>query len=884
MSSTPRPPFRLPSRLAAIAERPATAPERPGTLLGVAAPEEGGIAAILPRWARGLLIVLAYGLATILMTWPWVTRLGDSVPPGGDPLLQVWIARWVQHALATGPLHLYDANAFFPLHTTLAYSDSNIPAAIMAAPIFLLTGNALLANNLLVLGTFVLAACGTYLLVRELVGNRAAAFLAGFAYAFLPYRFAHIWHLNQLGHAWTPLVLFILLLFVRQQRWPYAVAFGVLFAIQVLTSFYVAFQIAFAVAILLTVVLVADPRARSPRFLLQLAAAGVLALAIILPLALPYLQVRDQQGLERTLFEAESYRASPTSYLKVQGGNRLWSWIMEQHGGEDTLFPGAVVLVGAVVGLLGFRRRPAITVGLLILLVLGFFLSLGPTWHPEANGGTPLPYRLMYEHFPFFKSMRVPARFGVLALLALVLLAACGAAWVWERYADRLPAARRLAIGAGLTSLLAVLILAELYTAPLHFVRVDRSPEITAAYRWLAEQPGGDPVIEFPALTDDATAAAQMYWSTLNWKPLVNGYSGFAPRAHDEYMRAFSGDLKRADGSVAENISYVNNDNVGLIQRLGVRYLILHHYGYKREDWPLVVAQLEGTGQVQKVGDFGEAAIYLINPPTAPLPTVGVDFYAPTTVIRGGFWEPAFVARNPSPHKAFFFIDRPLTMATTWRDASGKVVRRDEQAISIPGVIGSGELFCSVRACPTVPEATLPPPDASSPRLYPDTPGEYSVELALTGGIAQSRTIAVTVTDALPVNGAGGTPLALSNATFASKSVAPGAALDMVLTWTARRPAPEDYTLFAQLVGPDGKVWGQYDAPAGWTGHYTTNWVGGERIELPWSVPLKADAPPGTYRLLVGMYRHTGGGTERVTLLYPTGDATEGWVTEVTVP
>lgn len=883
MSSTPRPLNRALARLSAVAERASSSPPV-GTMLTAPPESERGLGALVPRWARGLLIVAAYTLATILMTWPWITRLGTSVPPGGDPLLQVWISRWVQHALLTQPLHLYDANIFYPLHTTLAYSDSNIPAGIMAAPIYLLTGNAILANNLLVLGTFVLAACGTYLLVRELVDNRAAAFLAGLAYAFLPYRFAHLWHLNQLGHAWTPLVLFVLLLLIRRQRWPYAVAFGLLFAIQVLTSFYVAFQIAFAAAIVLVVAIVADPRARTTRFLLQLVAAGALALLIILPLALPYVQVRDQQGLERTMYEAESFRASPTSYLKVQNGNRFWSWLMERHGGEDTLFPGAVVLVGAVVGLLGFRRRPAITVGLLVLFVLGFILSLGPTWHPEANGGFPLPYRLFYEYFPFFKAMRVPARFGVMALLALVLLAACGAAWVWERYANRLPTPRRVSFGAVLTGLLAILILAELYTAPFRFTRVDQSPEITAAYRWLAEQPGRDPVIEFPARTDDATAAAQMYWSTLSWKPLVNGYSGFAPSAHDVLIHAFTADLKRADGSIAEKVSYVNADNIGLLQNLGVRYLLLHHYGYKREDWEPVVAQLEGTGAVQKVGDFGEAVVYLIAAPSGPPPTVGVDFYAPTTVVKGTFWEPAFIVRNPSPHKVLFFMDRPLTMTTTWRDTSGKVVRRDTQAIAIPGVVSSGELSCSIRACPTVPEAILPPPDANSPRLYPDTPGQYSVELALTGGVTRSRTIEVTVTDTAPPAQTGGTPIALTNATFASKTVAPGATLDMILTWTARRPAPEDYTLFAQLVGPDGKVWGQYDAPAGWTGHYTSAWAAGERVELPWSVPLKADAPPGQYRLLVGMYRHTASGVERILLSYPTGDATEGWVTEVTVP
>jgi hypothetical protein len=883
MSSTPRPPFRLPSRLASLAERPVAASDQPGTLIGTAAPDDD-LAALLPRPARGALIVLAYAIATIIMTLPWIGRIGNSVPPGGDPLLQVWITRWVQHALVTQPLHLYDANAFYPLQATLAYSDSNVPAAIFAAPIYLLTHNAILANNLLVLATFVLAACGIYLLVRELLGNRAVAFLAGLAYAFLPYRFAHLWHLNQLGHAWTPLVLFALVLLVRRQRWPYAIAFGLLFAIQVVTSFYVAFQVAFAVAILLGVLLVADPRARTPRFLIQLAAAGLLAAIIILPLALPYLQVRDQQGLERTVTEAERYRASFTSYLKVQNGTRLWSWLTEKQGGEDTLFPGGIVIVGAILGLIGFRRRRAFTIGALVLLFLGFILSLGPTWHPEANGGTPLPYRLFYSYFPFFKSMRVPARFGVLALLALVLLAASGGAWLWERYADRLPSPRRLAFGAGITGVVALLILVDLFTAPVRITTVDDSADILAPYQWLATQPGRDPVIEFPALTDDATAAAEMYHSTIHWKPTVNGYSGFAPSAHADTILAFSGDLKRPDGSVAQNISYPNATNIGLVQALGVRYLLLHRFGYKREDWDLVVTALEGTGQVTKVGDFGEASIYLVNQSTTPLPAVDVDFYAPGEVVRGAFWEPAFIVRNPTAQKLLFYIERPITMTTTWRDASGKVVRQDQRPVAIPGVLSPGELFCSIRACPTAPVATLPPSDANSPHLYPDVPGKYTVELALTGGVERSRTVAVTVTDTATPAQADGTPIALSNATFASKTVAPGTALNMVLTWTARRPAPEDYTLFAQLVGPDGKVWGQYDAPAGWTGHYTSQWAPGESVELPWSVPLKTDAPSGTYRLLVGMYRHTATATERVILSYPTGDATEGWVSEITVP
>src|SRR5947208_4254213 len=170
-------------------------------------PDEGAHArpqAPAHRWRWGAAVALAYCAATVLMTWPLAPRMWNATPPGADPILQVWVARWVQHALVTHPLHLYDANAFYPLKDSLAFSDSNVPAALLAWPVYLVTHNSIFANNLLVLGTFVLAAGGMYLLVAHLAGNCAAGFLAGLAYAFLPYRYAHLWHLNQLGHAWTP--------------------------------------------------------------------------------------------------------------------------------------------------------------------------------------------------------------------------------------------------------------------------------------------------------------------------------------------------------------------------------------------------------------------------------------------------------------------------------------------------------------------------------------------------------------------------------------------------------------------------------------------------------------------------------------------------------
>jgi hypothetical protein len=107
--------------------------------------------------------------------------------------------------------------------------------------------------------------------------------------------------------------------------------------------------------------------------------------------------------------------------------------------------------------------------------------------------------------------------------------------------------------------------------------------------------------------------------------------------------------------------------------------------------------------------------------------------------------------------------------------------------------------------------------------------------------------------------------------------------LKLTLDWDTAGTLTENYTMFAQIIGPDGKVWGQYDAPAGWPSHYTQDWLPGEHVSLPWNVPLQAGAPPGQYRLLIGMYRHTASGVERIPLRYPGGVATEYWAGEFTV-
>jgi hypothetical protein len=837
------------------ARQPRTQPPRPGT-----------------PWSLWALLTLGYVLATIIMTWPYAARMADSLPPQWDPPLQVWVMRWVQHALATNPRGLYNANIFYPLDNTLAYTDSNVPAALLGAPFFILTGNAILTYNILLLGTFVLAGTGMCALVAHLTGNRAVGFLAGLAYAFLPYRYDHIWHLNQLSHAWTPWAVLALLALVRRQTWLAALTFGALAAIQVVSSFYVGFQLAFATGILLLAALIAERQARTWRFLARLLLAGAVFAAITLPLALPYLKVRDEQGLTRALDDARFAGAMPGSYLKVPLNNHAWGWLNPEHilGGEDTLFPGGLALLGAATGLwAGLRRRRALTIALLLIAALAFIVSLGPTWNARGGGTAPLPYQFLYAHFPFFGAMRYPSRFGVLADFAIVVLAGFGAAWAWERLGPRLRATGHRQVGALATGTVALLLLVELFAAPVRVERMGTDPANSANASWLAAQPDPGAVMHFPQnLPGQAANADDMLYATRYWRPLVYGYSGFIPSTEVSYVDSFTGDLTRPDGSVAQKVNFVNADNAGLVQDLGVAFIVVHREGYKHEDWEAVLAQLDAAHDfVAPAAEFGDdLRVYRVLP-ADPAP-VTIDLVAPTVAAHGVYWEPALILHNPLDRAALTSpgIFRPLTFSVRWLDQHGHEVRHDQRPLTLPMTIPAGESVIRLSAD------------------QPDPPGPYTAEIAISGGLTVSNKANVAVYSAPPDSDEDGPPLALSEATVADATLAPGATLDLHLGLEARLAPPEDYTLFAQLIGPDGQVWGQYDAPAGWTGHYSSTWLPGEHFDLTWPVPLKPDAPPGQYRLLVGMYRHTATGTERITLYYPGGDATEYWAGTITVP
>ncbi len=87
----------------------------------------------------------------------------------------------------------------------------------------------------------------------------------------------------------------------------------------------------------------------------------------------------------------------------------------------------------------------------------------------------------------------------------------------------------------------------------------------------------------------------------------------------------------------------------------------------------------------------------------------------------------------------------------------------------------------------------------------------------------------------------------------------PGDAWHVTLYWRGQVRTTEDYTVFVQLLGPTNPatgtpLWAQADGQPGGGTYPTSRWGTGETVIDHYTLTVPADALPGDYRLVAGMY------------------------------
>jgi hypothetical protein len=229
----------------------------------------------------------------------------------------------------------------------------------------------------------------------------------------------------------------------------------------------------------------------------------------------------------RPLREISIYSAAWGDYLAT-GALLHWPWAKPFWRGNG-FFPGfvALFLAGLAVATgVAWRDRRA-----------RMWLAIGAVTFCFSFGTGFPPYAWLHTVVPLFQGVRAVSRYGQFVLLSVAALAGFGTAW----WLARVPAAARRA---AVAVVLLVLVNAEAWRGPLALTRFEGIPRV---FRTLAAVPHAV-VACFPFYFYGAEIGGNgrhMLNSTVNWQPMLNGYSGFTPRSflrHVEGIGRFPGE------------------------------------------------------------------------------------------------------------------------------------------------------------------------------------------------------------------------------------------------------------------------------------------------------------------------------------------------------
>lgn len=577
-------------------------------------------------------------LLAIAVTWPLIIHLQDRVPGWyvADNYEYLWKMWWFRHALLD--LHanpLVAPSILFPGGFPLAFGELTPLHTVIGLPLTLMLGE-VTSYNIFALASFVITGWAAYLLVLSWTGSAWAGLFAGTLLVLNPYhlvRYGGI--LPSMAIEGMPVFLLGLERWIASRKvvWIAVAALGYLMAAWAYV--YYAFGLLVLGPLYLIVRLVTvRQRLGERRTLAHLAFLLLLILLVTVPLAMPYLNLRESATLAIPLQDTDYWSASLTDYLVPPGLHPLWgSWVTQNTLGVPAGYPQIAlefVLAGGYIALLfavygSFRSLAKEKRAVLVITGVALILSLGPTLHigrhplaipapravvdtfnrlmdsigaflpahetyaPLAADGLTLPLPALFLRWVIapLKGMRAWNRFAAFTSLGLALLAGLGFAH-WINVEVKPKSGRGKAALAGLAFV--VLAVFELWPRPIPLQAIAPRP----VDLWLAAQPGQGCIMELPLTS--ALSAPQMLYTRYHGKPIAFAYGTFLPYW---YRQQFP-ELERCPEA----------ECLARLRSWGVSYLLLNLHDSSGD--PSLEARLNQSPDLERITKVGDHVVYRV--------------------------------------------------------------------------------------------------------------------------------------------------------------------------------------------------------------------------------------------------------------------------------
>lgn len=543
-------------------------------------------------------------MSTLAFTYPVATNLWQAVP-GGPPDVQgwLWMFWWMRKAIVelhTNPF--YTQYELYPLGTELVTNDISSINTLASIPLQYLFGT-VAAYNLVWLSTFASTGLTTYFASRKLSLEKTPSFVAGFIFAFSPFRFAHCGgHLHLLTTQWIPLYVLYLLESLNRPRWrKNAILAGVFLAL----TFYGANDY-LAYLLLFTAFYVAWVKGRSlMKILIRLSAIALTAALVALPFLILLLsEFLKSKGLAYAIAAPQDSITYSADLLGFFVPSILHPFLSKYfapiahefsgNGSEWTVYAGFTVLLLALYPLLKERGRTEARFWLSCCLVFSI-LSLGPVLHVLGNTHftafditVPLPYLAVYYLFPMLQLTREPARIAVLVMLSLAFSAARGTQVLLHSTKFRSSKVRARVISMVLISFIAF----EYLAAPFPTFQI----AVPSFYAELAQTREEFAVLDVP--WGYYPVMEYMLYASVHHKPIVEGLTARESPSTYRFINNNPVIAKILWPDVADiMVEDLSSIGPSVLAYYNIRYVILHNKYVDqagRQKYLLVLQQIFG--------------------------------------------------------------------------------------------------------------------------------------------------------------------------------------------------------------------------------------------------------------------------------------------------
>jgi len=575
--------------------------------------------------ATVLVVAVAF---TLWLTYPLAFRMASRAIELLDSQLNAYLQAWVTHALSTHAV-LFDTNMFYPARDTLALSENMLGTQFVFAPVYLLTGNPILASNSVILSSFIFCALTMYLLVRYATASPWASAVAATVFAFAPVRLSQLAHMQLLSMYWMPLIVLFLYRYVQTCKLKDLFGLSISVLMQILCSLYLGYMALLVAFCFFTGIAVTRPQLLKVKVMGSLALSTILVGILLIPLVTHYRRL-EATSLNPEYNSASTIDASASpiaSYL--EGSGRVYGHIFDRFHSVDLdwekhLFIGFVPLLMALLSLGLCRRKRedisradtcpsspldrvrrnelvrALLWGAAITVFCSYVLSLGPILRVlDRPSHIRLPFFWLQKWVPGVGTFRVPARFGLTLMLGLAVLSGIGFLRLLCSTEQRL-GHRSVGVRVALTSAVLMLVGVEFNLSLTPLAQVMTPDHLAPEYKWLKLHPPNTPILEVPMAAGDGsidyyTQVAYIFASTYHWHQLANGYSGHLPPTFSEMFELAKAMPAREPSS--------------LLAGLGVRYVVVHTRRLSEEEverWREAAVE----GWVHNAASFADAVIY----------------------------------------------------------------------------------------------------------------------------------------------------------------------------------------------------------------------------------------------------------------------------------